>query len=140
MTQSFPRGSIMSITNGTLTGTLTEHNRGELSITPERLGNRERMHNGDMRAAFVAIKNTLSVSWTDIPSNDTMTADGFKGGKWMKDFYDSTVGTVTVTLSYDGTDTSVTGIITDFSYLVKRRTTGPLSYDLVDISMSIEEI
>lgn len=135
-----PRGSLIQITNGTLTGYLTEHMRQPVTLTPERLGNRERMHNGDMRASFVANKYTLDVSWNDLPSQDAIAIDGYKSGKWIKDFYDSTTGTVTVTLAYDGTDTSITGIITSFSYVVKRRTTSAGSHDLVDISMSIEEV
>jgi hypothetical protein len=114
--------------------------RQPVTLTPERIGNRERMHNGDMRASYVANKYTLDVSWSDLPSLDTVAIDGYKAGKWIKDFYEATTGTVTVTLAYDGTDTSIIGIITSFSYTVKQRTTAVSQYDLVDISMSIEEV
>lgn len=144
-----PRGSIMTISNvpggGSLTGTLTEHGRSTLDLTPERIGSKERMLNGSLRSSFVAKKYSLSVSWTDLPSADTALFDysnGSKGGKWIKDFYDTDAShnEVLVTLSYDGTDLSLNMLITDFSYEVVKRTTNPGYHDLVNISLSLEEI
>jgi hypothetical protein len=135
-----PRGSILSISNGTLSGTLTEHGRGTMSMSEERIGSTKRTVGGKMRGSFIANKHTIDVSWTDVPSADSMTADGNKGGKWMKDFYDSTTGTVTATLLYDGTVLSMDMIMTGFSYEVSRRTTSEISHDLVSVSFTLEEV
>jgi hypothetical protein len=98
------------------------------------------MWNGTMRAGFVAIKYTLDTSWSMLPSLDTAAVDGYKAGKWIKDFYDSTTGTVALTLNYDGTDLAVTALMTSFSYVVNKRTTNAGNYDLVDISITFEEV
>lgn len=144
-----PRGSIMTISNvpggGSLTGTLTEHGRSTLDLSAERIGSTERMLNGTMRSAFVAKKYSISVSWSDLPSADTALADysaGAKGGRWIKDFYDTDASQneVLVTLQYDGYDLSLNMLITSFSYEVQKRTTNPGYYDLVAVSLSLEEI
>ncbi len=144
-----PRGSIMTISNtpggGSLTGTLTEHGRSTLDLSAERIGSTERMLNGSMRTAFIAKKYSISVSWDNVPSADTALFDysnSAKGGKWIKDFYDTDAShkEVLITLSYDGTDLTLNMIITDFSYEVVKRTTNPGNYDLVNISLSLEEI
>jgi hypothetical protein len=46
---------------------LTEHNRSEISITPERIEQTQRMGNGSLRKFFVADKKQFSVSWRMLP-------------------------------------------------------------------------
>jgi hypothetical protein len=133
-----PRGSFIFLDNGTLSGHLTEHGREPVSMSVERIGSKERMLNGSMRAGFVANKYTLDISWTMVPTAAHMLADNGKDAKWIKDFYDSTTGTVDAWLIYDGTDTYMEMLITSFSYNVQKRSQG--NFDLVDISMTLEEI
>jgi hypothetical protein len=42
---------------------LTDHNRGEIDISPELIESSSRMANGSMRKYVVAQKNTISASW-----------------------------------------------------------------------------
>lgn len=133
-----PRGSIIALNNGTTSGSLSEHGRQPVNLSAERIGSKERMLDGTMRAGFVANKYTLTVSWSGLPSADSMVADNGKGAKWLKDFYEATTGTVTVTLQYDGTDTSFTALMTDFSYDIQKRSQG--GFDLVDVNLTLEEV
>lgn len=64
------------------TNAVTDHNRSELGIDPERIESRKRMANGTMRKYFVADKHTFTVSWNDIPHLASQTVDGF--GRVMK--------------------------------------------------------
>ena len=47
---------------------LSDHNRGEISISKQRIENRQRMINGTMRSYFNADKINVSTSWQRIPS------------------------------------------------------------------------
>ena len=47
---------------------LSDHNRSPLQFTSERIEQRQRMINGNMRSFHIADKNTLSVSWQNLPS------------------------------------------------------------------------
>ena len=46
----------------------SDHNRGEISISKQRIENRQRMVNGTMRSYHVADKVTISTSWQMLPS------------------------------------------------------------------------
>ena len=47
---------------------LSDHNRSPLQFKTERIEQRQRMINGNMRSFHIADKNTLSVSWQNLPS------------------------------------------------------------------------
>lgn len=47
---------------------LSDHNRGEISVSKQRVENRQRMINGTMRSYFNADKITISTSWQRLPS------------------------------------------------------------------------
>lgn len=47
---------------------LSDHNRGEISMTTQRIEKRQRMINGTMRSYHIADKLTASTSWSMIPS------------------------------------------------------------------------
>jgi hypothetical protein len=47
---------------------LSDHGRGEISISKDRIENRQRMINGTMRSYFNADKNNVSTSWERLPS------------------------------------------------------------------------
>lgn len=133
-----PRGSILTLDNGTTSGAVSEHGRDPISMSAERIGSQERTLNGTMRAGFVANKYTIDVNWNNLPSTDSMVADNGHGAKWIKDFYEETTGTVNVSLLYDGTYLSFTGLMTSFSYNIEKRSQG--GFDLVNVSLTIEEV
>lgn len=47
---------------------LSDHNRGEISISKNRIESRQRMINGTMRSYYNADKSLASVSWEMLPS------------------------------------------------------------------------
>lgn len=135
MSQVFPRGSIMTI-NGT---NVSEHGRQPISLTPERIGAKDRMWNGKLRSSLIANKYSFTVTWNDLPSDTSRTVDGYMGGKALKDLYEAAVDPVAVVLAYDGTVVNYDMLITSFSYDVKNRI--PFAnYDLVDVSMTFEQV
>jgi hypothetical protein len=100
---------------------LSDHNRSEMSFTPERIENRQRMINGRMRSYHVADKQTMNVSWQLLPSRSyaenpkfdsegkselirsqkEYTADGGAGGIDLLDWYENHQGSFWMFLSYD---------------------------------------
>lgn len=63
--------NIAGITNANLNNKfiiLSDHNREPISISTERIEQRQRMANGTMRSYHIADKLSLSVSWTMLPS------------------------------------------------------------------------
>jgi hypothetical protein len=91
---SRPQGIIFSNNSGTLesgfyipTGEefedfiiLSDHNRGGLSFTKERIESRQRMINGTMRSYHTADKNQLTVAWSRLPSRAFSSSPDFDEG------------------------------------------------------------
>ena len=101
---------------------LSDHNRGEINFTPQRIEQRQRTINGRMRSYHIADKMSISFSWTMLPSrafyqnagfNETtgispyqnntqeFTADGGAGGVELLDWYQSHQGPFWMYLAYD---------------------------------------
>lgn len=102
---------------------LSDGNRSEISLGGQRIENRQRMINGNMRSYWTADKLTLSVSWTRLPSraysgdvtfNQTTglienspntysmyTVDGGAGGVDILNWYENHPGPFWVFLGYD---------------------------------------
>lgn len=100
---------------------LSDHNRSPMDFRPERIENRRRMINGRMRSYHVADKQTMSVSWSLLPSRaysenpdfdsdgtsllirsqDEYTADGGAGGIDLLDWYENHKGSFWMFLAYD---------------------------------------
>jgi len=138
-----PRGTAITI-GGTK---LTEHNRSEIEISPERIENKRRMIDGTLRKNVIATKERISVSWENLPSNDSYVVDaanGAKGARYIKYIYENSTGVVTVVLTYDqpGGGTSITKscMISSFSYVVLKRSDHPAGFDLVNVSLELEEV
>lgn len=74
---------------GTKDGFLSEHNRGEASISKDIIENRKRTVSGTLRSYVVAQKTTLDFSWEELPATYQHTLDGYKGGWDLLDFYKS---------------------------------------------------
>jgi hypothetical protein len=71
---------------------LTDHNRQEISITPELIQSESRMANGTLKKYVVAKKDKVSTSWTYVPSKTSECVDGNKGAAWLESFYNANVG------------------------------------------------
>lgn len=99
---------------------LSDDNRGDIQVTPQRIEQRKRMVNGRMRSYHVADKLQISTSWQMIPSrasnlkpefNSTTglpsdlasmyTSDGGAGGNELLDWYENHKGSFWVYLAYD---------------------------------------
>ena len=101
---------------------LSDDNRAEISITPQRIEQRKRMINGTMRSNFIADKLAISTSWSLLPSrshvgyanfdldngvstyNNTQgeyTSDGGAGGAEILNWYENHTGPFWVFLAYD---------------------------------------
>jgi len=89
--------------DGTTWYKLTDHNRGEIEITPTLIEKESRMANGTLRKFVVAKKDTISVSWNFLPSKPSSTGnatndskfvivDSNYAGSWMQSFYNANVG------------------------------------------------
>lgn len=106
---------------------LSDHNRQDINIQPQRIEQRRRMINGTMRSYHIADKLNISTSWNNLPSRSykltpvfdqttgkstydhnygsgidaEYTADGGAGGVEMLDWYENHKGPFWVFLSYD---------------------------------------
>jgi len=154
---------------------LTDHNRQPITMDNEVIEKVNRMADGTMRKFVVARKRKVNVSWSQLVSGTekpyypvkgstpassawggtTMTADGYKGGAWIKSFYEQNVFTpIKLRVTHSGDDYTQNAAsafypspntagetfdcyITSFSYdIIKRYTLT----DLVDIKMEFTEI
>ena len=59
---------------------LSDHNRGGLSLTKERIEVRNRMVNGTMRSYHTADKINISCSWTRLPSRAYSSTPSYSDG------------------------------------------------------------
>lgn len=120
---------------------LSDHNRGEIGITQQRIETRQRMINATMRSYHVADKISVSCSWNRLPSRSysrnvnfntagqptlsgasEYTVDGGAGGVELLDWYENNSGPFYVYLAYDKYNNDsfkVAGNVTDesFNYL-----------------------
>jgi hypothetical protein len=108
---------------------LSDHNRGAIDFSTERIEQRKRMVNGTMRSYHIADKLTISTSWSNLPSRgfafladfnpadgiapaqrtingvstsvEKYTVDGGAGGAELLKWYQDHKGPFWVFLSYD---------------------------------------
>ena len=122
---SFPVGSLIFIQNSGSYQALSEHNRLSATLDLNRIEKTQRMSNGTLRKIFIADKNTLSVSWTDLPSYSSMTVDGFWGAMNIKEFYQSAgQGVVNVKVSPNNTLARAKDMVMSFTsanFTLKKR-------------------
>jgi hypothetical protein len=143
---SMPRGSILWIKSGGTYYKVSEHNRSEFTISPQRIEKAQRMSNGTLRKFWVADKKTFSLSWDMLPYTTALTVDGGWGAKDLRDFYYSATGQGTfdikVNLATNGTDQSSSGFeeytvsIVDASFTVLKRGIEPHW----SVSLSMEQV
>lgn len=118
-----PRGSILLIEAKDLLATpagttkiwnkVTEHNRSEFSMTPQRIEKVTRMSDGTLRKNYVTDKMKFSLSWNMLPSYRTLTVDGGWGAEDLRTFYLGSEGqdafNIKVNLAKTGIDQSSSG-------------------------------
>lgn len=141
-----PRGSILWIKSNGTYYKVSEHNRSEFTISPQRIEKVQRMSNGSLRKFWVADKKRFSLSWDMLPHSTSLTVDGGWGAKDLRDFYYSSGGQGTfdikVNLATDGTDQSSSGFeeytvsITEASFVVLKRGIEPHW----SVSLSMEQV
>ena len=146
MAMTMPRGSMLWIKSVGVYYKVSEHNRSEFTISPQRFEKVQRMANGSLRKYWVADKKTFNVSWDMLPHTTALTVDGGWGAKDLRDFYYSSVGQGTfdikVNLATDGTDQSSSGFeeytvsITSASFVVLKRGIEPHW----NVSLSMEQV
>jgi len=118
---------------------LSDHNRSELSFTPQRIEQRKRTINGRMRSYHIADKIQINFSWSMLPSrsyyevadfdedtgispyknnnSEEFTADGGAGGVAILDWYNSHTGPFWMYLAYDNyANFKVDGEVVDNSF------------------------
>jgi hypothetical protein len=117
---------------------LSDHNRGPISISPERFENRKRMANGTLRNFVVSQKRKIKTSWENLPAQDAITVDGFWGANSISGFYDDTFGAFTLRLTYgDKTFEDILVMFADFSIQLRKR--GGYT-DLYSVDVTFEEV
>ena len=146
MAMSMPRGSILWIKSGGTYYKVSEHNRSEFNIDPQRIEKVQRMSNGSLRKFWVADKKTFSLSWDMLPHSTALTVDGGWGAKDLRDFYYGVGGQGTfdikVNLATNGTDQSSSGFeeytvsITNASFAIQKRGIEPHW----SVSLSMEQV
>jgi len=149
---------------------LSDHNRGEMSFTPERIEQRERTINGRMRSYHIADKLKMSVSWTNLPSrayetnpelnsvglSDAYmnTSDGGAGAVELLDWYENHKGPFWMFLACDkysnfGKDNEAYGHLPQYNQIMEVYFSdfnytvvkrGGNNFDLWDVSVNLEEV
>lgn len=143
----------------------SDHNRSELNFSSNRIQNRQRMINGNMRSYSIADKLTVSTSWRLLPSRsfknnpnynsvgasalsgtyEQFTVDAGAGGTELLNWYNNHSGPFWVFFAYDNkaNQTKYSQIIlmyfAEFSYSVVKRT-GFANQDLWNINIALEEV
>lgn len=137
---------------------LTDDNRDSVAISPNRIEYKQRMLNGRLRSYYVTDKNTISTSWSNLPSRstryptvedgrtDSITSDNFGAGQDIKNWYETHTGDFWMLLVYDGVDDSSSVdsqvelynvMFEDFSFDIVKR--GQYN-DLWNVSISLVEV
>jgi hypothetical protein len=153
---TMPRGSILLIQAKDLLATpagttltwnkVTEHNRSEFEISPERIQKTQRMSNGTLRKFFISDKQRMTLSWQMLPSYRTLTVDGAWGAEDLRAFYESNEGQATfnirVNMAKNGSSQESSGYeeytvnIVSASFSIVKRGLQPFW----NVSLSLEEV
>jgi hypothetical protein len=150
---TLPVGSLLYFDTGTDAATptwtkLSEHNRAAVSVDIDRIEKTQRMSNGFLRKIWTADKKTVSVSWSNIPTYNTLTVDGGMGAQDIRDFYlNKGKGTFKIKISYNavaGRDEVFLASFTSCNFTVSKRnirsTMASVPQEFWDVSLSLEEV
>jgi hypothetical protein len=139
---------------------VTDHGRGPLGVSVERLGIDKRMADGTLRRQFIKNKRAWSMGWENIPSRNNVsggisTADGGMSGTEIEEFFNATPGKFRLVLKrgsaigktvpnpaetalpYEDSDFYICNVMfTEFSKEVRKRGI----VDLWGINVTLEEV
>lgn len=116
---------------------ITDHNRSEVGIEPERIENKLRTANGTLRKYVIADKRNFDVSWDMLPKLTSQTVDGFWGGQAIETFYNNIPGAFSLELTHgDGDVETYTVMISEFSKTIVKRG----SVDFWNVTIGMEEV
>lgn len=125
---------------------ISDHGRSPLSISVERIENKQRMADGTLRRYVVSKKRTFDCSWENFPDRDGAFLANGQAGQWMEDFHNDQDSSFRMRLrsgedqgkaTTDASIEEVNVMIVDFSKEVVKR--GP-AFDLWTIDISLEEV
>lgn len=125
---------------------ITDHGRGPLDISYERIEQKTRMYDGTLRRYVVAKKRSWTVSWENLPSKEVTLLAGGKPGDWIDEFHKTHDGDFLVrfrngnaidTTPGAGNSEVVRVMIGDFSKEVVKRTK---TFDLWSLDLTLEEV
>lgn len=121
---------------------VSDHNRGSLNITYERIGTDTRMVDGSLRRWSVAKKRTFELTWEKLPARTVPGAlnpvDGGMDGESLELFYHERDGEFEVKVrAGDGTEELVTVMFTDFSKEIVKR---GVKNDMWNVNATLEEV
>lgn len=145
---SWKTNSIMewSLDGGTTWNRISDHGRAPLTISVERIENKQRMADGTLRRYTVAKKRTFSTSWDNLPSKAGNWLANGEPGEWMENVHDTEDGSFHIRLR-EGDDIDLTLLnldgdivevmISDFNKDVSKR---GRAYDLWNLDISLEEV
>lgn len=135
---TLPIGPGIAFKFGSTVYKLSDHNRSELSITPERLENKKRMADGTLRTYVVATKRNFKTSWEWLPRDNNQTVDGFLGGKEIVQWYFDKLGSFEIVLTNGKNETETVLVMFDsFDWKITKRSKYT---DFYDIDMSLSEV
>lgn len=133
---------------------VSDHGRGPISVSVERIESKQRMASGTLRRYVVAKKRTWSLDWENLPSRRNPTRAGVEGmgpadGGWagedIENFHNTTDGAFKMRIRggdddgkaiNDASIEEVTVMITDFSKDVNKRGV----VDFWNLSITLEEV
>lgn len=105
---------------------LSDHNREDIGVKINRIGNTDRMVNGRMRSYFVADKRKVSITWKMLPSRSYSLDPNFRQGAFTITNAESNGTTIVFEAVNDlrpGELVAVSGVTdTDFNFTGKRVT------------------
>lgn len=125
------------VASGSTKFSLSDHNRSEFQVSPERIANDVRSWNGNLRRNWFADRLVFSWSYEDLPNAAAETVDGFWGAddliSWWRDHPEEFVITLK---DINGASVEYYGLITDFSYVLTKRWEQFFYYN-IDIEVSV---
>ena len=121
---------------------VTDHNRSSLSVSYERIENKQRMADGTLRRYTVAKKRSFQLSWEMLPSRTAPggnnTVDGGLNGEQIEEFHDAHDNAFDAKImDGQGGEEIVTVMITDFSKEIVKRSQ---YVDYWTLDITLEEV
>lgn len=134
-------------TDGGATWTkISDHGRSPLSVSVERIENKQRMANGTLRRYVVSKKRSWSTSWENLPDKNVAFLANGQAGSWMENFHNTVDGSFHMRVrAGSDRDTSITELdgevyevmITEFSKEIIKR---GQAFDIWALDMTLEEV